>query len=91
MLSEITVSIVKTDRQVKQKSGGAVRLLYSEFKVNDTPDGKCEFHGTVQGVIQRQSSSNISSLKKSIKIECSYDTSLTFNYNDMFCIEVIKN
>ena len=36
---------------------------------NDTPDGKHEFHRTGQIVIQKQSSSNISRLKKSRKIE----------------------
>ena len=57
---------------------------------NDTPDRKHEFHGAGKVVIQKQSSGNISSLKKSIKIERSSDASLAFNYNDMFPVYVIK-
>ena len=56
---------------------------------NDTPDGKHKFHGTGQIVIRKQSNSNISSLKKSRKIERSNDASFAFNSNDMFPVEVI--
>ena len=56
---------------------------------NVTPDGKHEFHRTGEIVIQKQSSSNISSLQKRIKIERSSDASFAFNYNDMLPVKVI--
>ena len=46
-------------------------MLHFAIDNNDTPNGKHEFHGTGQVVIQKQSNSNICSLKKSIKVKCS--------------------
>ena len=55
---------------------------------NDTSDERHEFPGNGPTVIQKQSSSNSSSLKKSIKIERSRDASFAFNYDDIFPVGV---
>ena len=62
----IANSAVKEKKEKKYTSSCNYRKNASlRYRHNpDTPDGKHEFHGTGHIVIQKQSSSNIRSLKK---------------------------